>query len=413
MKKSIKKLFFATVLAACTVVEPVAFAQTPVTTTDSAEHTDDLMAVFEEADMALRTLGGALDRYNGGSELNCGEFMMYADILANVKVPEVSGIWVDLHAIYVKAANHATTAIEGVVSTCSNNGMGMLKPGSINQLTFGVARMGINEAIEMLNPALLVAAEQPDAPELEGDMPEGDMPEGDMPEDGTCVIPASGPWPACATGADAKPDVPANCVVPESGPWPECAKTAPQKKSGKKVVKNSDLPAEIEVIETPTTDYQITASGWTMTIPGGYEYEEGDGAIIIIGESVTEFTLATIVPVALDDKAAETLEELISLGLSKDFYDEQLKEATKDFLEELEIDEADTSITYSDMVIGTGETGRKSTLKIMEEGESIFVVVGIVYNRQTQSLVSISSVYTPESAGAKVALITSTLKPAQ
>ncbi len=45
-----------------------------------------------------------------------------------------------------------------------------------------------------------------------------------------CVIPASGPWPACATGggggaAPAAPAAPTGgaCVIPESGPWPACA----------------------------------------------------------------------------------------------------------------------------------------------------------------------------------------------
>ncbi len=42
--------------------------------------------------------------------------------------------------------------------------------------------------------------------------------------DNACVIPASGPWPACATGGDAPPaNLPNSCVIPPSGPWPACA----------------------------------------------------------------------------------------------------------------------------------------------------------------------------------------------
>ena len=37
----------------------------------------------------------------------------------------------------------------------------------------------------------------------------------------SCVIPPSGPWPACATGKTATNNN--NCVIPESGPWPPCA----------------------------------------------------------------------------------------------------------------------------------------------------------------------------------------------
>lgn len=39
---------------------------------------------------------------------------------------------------------------------------------------------------------------------------------------GSCQIPASGPWPACARGGAAAPSM--ACVVPPSGPWPACAR---------------------------------------------------------------------------------------------------------------------------------------------------------------------------------------------
>ena len=42
---------------------------------------------------------------------------------------------------------------------------------------------------------------------------------------GSCVIPASGPWPACATGGGAAaPAGNGGCVIPASGPWPACAR---------------------------------------------------------------------------------------------------------------------------------------------------------------------------------------------
>ncbi len=40
--------------------------------------------------------------------------------------------------------------------------------------------------------------------------------------DDECVIPDSGPWPACATGGTRPPSA-SDCVIPESGPWPPCA----------------------------------------------------------------------------------------------------------------------------------------------------------------------------------------------
>lgn len=38
-----------------------------------------------------------------------------------------------------------------------------------------------------------------------------------------CVIPESGPWPPCATGGSSVADV-NSCVIPPSGPWPACAR---------------------------------------------------------------------------------------------------------------------------------------------------------------------------------------------
>ncbi len=43
---------------------------------------------------------------------------------------------------------------------------------------------------------------------------------------GDCVIPASGPWPPCATAGDSPPPAskPSDCVIPATGPWPPCAR---------------------------------------------------------------------------------------------------------------------------------------------------------------------------------------------
>lgn len=42
-----------------------------------------------------------------------------------------------------------------------------------------------------------------------------------------CVIPASGPWPACATNGNTNTNANSGnngCVIPTSGPWPACAR---------------------------------------------------------------------------------------------------------------------------------------------------------------------------------------------
>ena len=44
-------------------------------------------------------------------------------------------------------------------------------------------------------------------------------------QSGSCVIPPSGPWPACATGGGGNNGgASGSCVIPPSGPWPACAK---------------------------------------------------------------------------------------------------------------------------------------------------------------------------------------------
>ncbi len=42
---------------------------------------------------------------------------------------------------------------------------------------------------------------------------------------GSCDIPASGPWPPCATNGNNGGTNSGNCTIPESGPWPPCATT--------------------------------------------------------------------------------------------------------------------------------------------------------------------------------------------
>ncbi len=54
----------------------------------------------------------------------------------------------------------------------------------------------------------------------------GSTPPPNKPAAGDCVIPASGPWPPCATNGGSTPPAsnPSDCVIPESGPWPSCAR---------------------------------------------------------------------------------------------------------------------------------------------------------------------------------------------
>ena len=52
--------------------------------------------------------------------------------------------------------------------------------------------------------------------------------------DHTCVIPSSGPWPACATGGGSGGS--ADCVIPPSGPWPPCATGGGNSGSGECVI---------------------------------------------------------------------------------------------------------------------------------------------------------------------------------
>ena len=60
----------------------------------------------------------------------------------------------------------------------------------------------------------------------DGDVPlPPNNPPANAPTDAACEIPASGPWPPCATGGTTPPATqPEDCVIPASGPWPDCAR---------------------------------------------------------------------------------------------------------------------------------------------------------------------------------------------
>jgi hypothetical protein len=97
---------------------------------------------------SLEQLGGMLDR-GGGS---CIEFWDYYHAFHSI--PTYDGLppeWQGIYNDYLYAADHAIAISESLNSLCVNGG------GGLSGLNFGIARMGVNESLDRLHPAINAA----------------------------------------------------------------------------------------------------------------------------------------------------------------------------------------------------------------------------------------------------------------
>ncbi len=97
---------------------------------------------------SLEQLGGMLDRGGG----TCIEFWDYYHAFHTI--PTYAGLppeWQGIYNEYLYAADHAIAANESLNSLCVNGG------GSLSGLNYGVARIGINESLDRLHPAINAA----------------------------------------------------------------------------------------------------------------------------------------------------------------------------------------------------------------------------------------------------------------
>ena len=97
----------------------------------------------------IQQLGGLLDRLYRGSRETCEEFNRYYKGIASVSFfTDVPEDWAALHSDYQFAAEHVTDTNRDIYLICSGGG------GGLTELVYGTSRIGINDALDRLNPAV-------------------------------------------------------------------------------------------------------------------------------------------------------------------------------------------------------------------------------------------------------------------
>lgn len=97
----------------------------------------------------LIQIGGLLDRATGGETVTCEEFERYYRSVVNSPAYEsVPADWQNVYTEYTWAVDHGMNTGEPIDSLCANGG------GYLTSLNYGVARMGVNESLTRLGPAI-------------------------------------------------------------------------------------------------------------------------------------------------------------------------------------------------------------------------------------------------------------------
>jgi len=101
----------------------------------------------------MEQMGGLLDRAYQEGPQPCAPYMAWYDSL--VLSPVYDGVppeWGGVYSDYLWAVEHVLDSSSPIMAVCSGGG------GTLTPLEYGVGRMGINEALERLSPAVDTAA---------------------------------------------------------------------------------------------------------------------------------------------------------------------------------------------------------------------------------------------------------------
>jgi hypothetical protein len=100
----------------------------------------------------LEQLGGLLDRLYRGEAQSCEEFLdYYWQVVSPKTYPAVPVAWQGVYNEYLWAAAHTAEKNYSVFVLCSQGG------GMLSDLDYSVARMGINDSMARLIPAIQTA----------------------------------------------------------------------------------------------------------------------------------------------------------------------------------------------------------------------------------------------------------------
>ncbi len=100
----------------------------------------------------LEQLGGFLDRVAQGQGGTCVEFQgYYVDLITIPTYNDIPAEWQAVYNDYLYAADHGQATNEAINTLCES------VRGTLTALNYGVARMGVNESLDRLNPAINAA----------------------------------------------------------------------------------------------------------------------------------------------------------------------------------------------------------------------------------------------------------------
>ncbi len=81
----------------------------------------------------------------------CAEFQgYYVDLITTTTYNDIPAEWQAVYNDYLYAADHGQATNEAINTLCETGG-------TLTTLNYGVARMGVNESLDRLNPAINVA----------------------------------------------------------------------------------------------------------------------------------------------------------------------------------------------------------------------------------------------------------------
>ena len=142
-------------------LSPVAATPVPAATATPAPPARPAPAAFDGAALRdgmlnahsqLTQIGGMLDHLTSGESGSCEEFERYYRALVGSPLYQaIPADWQNVYNEYLWAVEHGISTSEPIYSLCADGG------GNLTSLNYGVARMGINECLERLGPAINAA----------------------------------------------------------------------------------------------------------------------------------------------------------------------------------------------------------------------------------------------------------------
>ena len=135
-----------------TATPPPAASSNPVRPNPIAFNPTALRDSMNGVRSAIEQAGGVLDRLYNGEPGRCAEFQGYYDnIIRSATYSGVPDDWAGIYNDYIFAVEHFLSTNSNIDSLCDGGG------GIVSELNYGTARIGINDSLNRLIPAIEAA----------------------------------------------------------------------------------------------------------------------------------------------------------------------------------------------------------------------------------------------------------------